>query len=561
MLQSLHVKNFAIIDELEVDFKDKLNILSGETGSGKSIIIGSINVALGGKVSKEMVRRNAEYALVELVFYCDTKNISDKLKELELPEEDGMICIARRIMANGRSITKVNGENASSGAVKELAGVLIDIHGQYEHQSLLYKKKHLDILDRYAKDDIDGYKTQLKEAYRTYVECSEKLDASRTDEEKRLREISLLEFEINEITNAHLINGEEEELDALYRKLANAQQISEAVSVAHECTGDSEECAANGIGKAIRALQKAASYDKCINDMYEELSEVEGLLNDFNREISDYIDELQNNEEEMTTTGSRLDEIRRLEAKYGRTVEDVLNYLAEASVKLEQYTNYEDFIARLEKKRNEAETKVNKLCTAITEIRKNEALMLKEKIFNALKELNFLDVRFDIHFEQCPEPGSNGWDDVEFMISTNPGEAIQPLAKVASGGELSRVMLAIKSVLADKDETDTLIFDEIDAGISGRTAQKVSERLSAIAYSHQVLCITHLPQIASMADNHFLIEKVTDGINTTTRIRALNDVERIDEVARLLGGARITESVLGNAREMIELANLTKGKS
>ncbi len=558
MLLNLHVKNFAIIDEVEVYFKDNLNILTGETGAGKSIIIGSINVALGGKVTKDIIRKGADYALVELLFQVEDRDVLTAIGELDVPLEDDQIIISRKIM-NGKSICKVNGETVTTNVLKSIASLLIDIHGQHEHQSLLYKEKHLEIVDRYAKDYISDTKQKLEAVYKDYIEVKNKLNELKIDDDKRLREISFLEYEINEIRNAALKFGEDEVLGAEYRRLSNAKAISEGLGNIHGLMSNQESgSAGDQIGRSVKCLTKLVDYDSSITNFLNQIADIESLVNDFNRELSEYLSDLNNSEEDFNSIEQRLDLINHLKSKYGNSIFEILKYCEESEKKLEEYNNYEDTILLLTQQQKKLEEQLNQLCKELSFIRQEKAKELTHKMRDALVDLNFLDVKFELVFRRLDHYTDNGFDESEFEISTNPGEELKPLAKIASGGELSRIMLAIKSVLADKDEIDTLIFDEIDVGISGRTAQKVSEKLSMISKNHQVICITHLAQIAAMADAHFIIEKTTDGITTKTSIRNLNETESIEELARILGGAVITDTVIDNAREMKELAKGTK---
>lgn len=557
MLVSLHVKNFAIINEVEVNFKDHLNIMTGETGAGKSIIIGSVNAALGAKVPKDILRSGAEYALVELVFETQDEKVFTMLRELELPVEGNQIIISRKILPN-RSICRINGENVSGTALSAIAGLLIDIHGQHEHQSLLHKAKHLEIVDRFAKNEIGGLKQELEQSYKRYTTLRQEYEGAGIDEEKRLREISFLEYELNEIKSAALIPGEDEELAAVYKKLSNANTISEGLQNVHKYMGYESDAAGDSAGRALKILMKLAEYDEAIGGFLSQAADIEAMLNDFNRELSQYMDDMENHEEELNDVTRRLDLINHLKQKYGNSVEDILRYGKECEEKLLKYRDYDVYMEKLRKSFEEEEARLQSLCLKLSDIRKTTSKELVTKIREALISLNFLDVKFEMVFEQTGSYTANGFDDAEFIISTNPGEELKPLSRVASGGELSRIMLGIKSVLADKDEIESLIFDEIDVGISGRTAQKVSEQLSLIARHHQIICITHLAQIAAMADSHFVIEKQTDGTTTQTMIRALNETEQIEELARILGGAAITDRVKENAREMKELASSTK---
>lgn len=557
MLVSLHVKNFAIINEVEVYFKDHLNIMTGETGAGKSIIIGSINAALGAKVSKDIIKSGAEYALVELVFETGDEEIFTAMRELDLPVEGNQIIISRKILP-GRSVCKINGENVTGTALATIAGLLIDIHGQHEHQSLLHKAKHLEIVDRFAKNEIGTLKQELEASYKNYLILKQELCDAGMDEEKRLREISFLEYEVNEIKNAVLLPGEDEELAVTYKKLSNANTISEGLQAVHSYMGYEADAAGDSISRALRHLMKLAEYDEFIGSFLSQVTDIEALINDFNRELSQYLSGMENKEEELYEVTRRLDLINHLKQKYGNTLEGILKHCKESEEKLAKYRDYDEYMEKLKASLAEEERRLKTLCGKLSLIRQTKSAELTAKIQEALVSLNFLDVKFEMTFEQTGTYSSNGFDDAEFILSTNPGEALKPLSRVASGGELSRIMLGIKSVLADKDEIETLIFDEIDVGISGRTAQKVSEQLSLIANQHQIICITHLAQIAAMADAHYIIEKQTDGTSTQTMIRELYEEEQIDELARILGGAAITDRVIENAKEMKELASSSK---
>jgi DNA repair protein RecN (Recombination protein N) len=477
--------------------------------------------------------------------------------DLDLPADDGQIIISRKIM-QGRSICKVNGENVTASALAEIAGLLIDIHGQHEHQSLLHKSKHLEIIDRFARDEIGSLKQELEQSYKEYVTIKQEFDQAGIDEEKRLREISFLEYEVNEIKNAGLIVGEDEELSQRYKKLSNANTISEGLQSVYRYTGYDPEAAGDSIGRALRQLMKLAEYDEAIGSFLKQANDIDGLLNDFNRDLSQYISDMENPEEELAEVTRRLDLVNHLKSKYGSSIEQIIHYCKECETKLEKYRDYNIYMEKLNKNLLTAETKLKKLSMQLSEIRQKKAKLLTEKIREALISLNFLDVKFEVTFQQVDHYSANGIDDAEFIISTNPGEELRPLSRVASGGELSRIMLGIKSVLADKDEIETLIFDEIDVGISGRTAQKVSEQLANIAKHHQIICITHLAQIAAMADSHYIIEKQTDGLSTHTMIKELSEEDSIDELSRILGGAEITERVRENAKEMKELAIAAK---
>lgn len=559
MLVSLHVKNLALIDETEVYFGNGLNILTGETGAGKSIIIGSVNLALGAKADKEMIRTGADYALVELVFQVEKEDQVQAVKALELPiEEDGTIILQRRIMP-GKSICKINGESVSAKQVRTLAGILIDIHGQHEHQSLLQTTRQLEILDEYSGDRLLQVKEELKESYGNYQKILKELAGNDIDEDTRKRECSLAEFEVQEIEQAELKAGEDEELEKNYQKLVNAQKIQEAVTAAHQMSGYENGGAGDSIGRAIREMRSVSSYDDSLQEFEQQLLDIDSLLNDYNRAAADYLSNLEFDGALFEETEKRLDRINHLKSKYGNSIEEILAYRDKMQAKLEQYQDYDAYREKLLQKKSALQKEVLKLCKEASAIRKEYAEKLAESMKKALIDLNFLDVAFEIQVQPDEEKiSAGGYDQIAFMISTNPGEALRPLAQVASGGELSRIMLALKTVLADKDEIETLIFDEIDTGISGKTAWKVAEKMGVLGKAHQLICITHLPQIAAMADTHFQIVKSVIGERTTTQIQEMNEQASVEELARMLGGASITETVLNNAKEMKDLARKSK---
>ena len=558
MLVHLHVRNLALIEDIEVEFGPGLNILTGETGAGKSILLGSMQLILGGRSAKDMIRTGASSALVELLFQVENPRAEASLRELGVETSEGQVLLTRKLM-DGRSINKINGETCTVAQMKAAASCLLDIHGQHEHQSLLYQDKQLEILDIYGKEEIFPAKDKVQTAYKKYRDCKRQLDELDIDEEQRNRERAFLEFEINEIESAQLVSGEDEELEKRYCKLNNGRKILETLQGVRDLTGyESGQGAGESVGNAVREISRVTEYDTQLDSMASALQEIDGLLNDFNRELASYVDDLNFDDEAFYETEKRLDTINGLKAKYGRTIEDIQEYCLKQKQKLENLDKYEERFheaeENLKKSREELETVSHKLSV----IRQKYSQMLTDKITEGLKDLNFLDVQFQITFRRRKEYTAGGFDDIEYEISTNPGESLKPLGKIVSGGELSRIMLAIKAILADRDQIETLIFDEIDTGISGRTAQKVSEKMAVIGRCHQVLCITHLPQIAAMADTHFEIEKHQKDNETITEIHPLEGDDSVRELARLLGGAEITQAVFDNAKEMKELAQVHK---
>lgn len=559
MLNNLHVRNLALIEEADIDFAQGLNIITGETGAGKSILIGSINAALGNKVSADFVRQGAEYGLVELQFHIDSPQILEKLRELEVPEiEDGDVLISRKIV-QGRSSIKVNGETRVSSEIRKITSLLIDVHGQHEHQSLMNPLNYVPIIDKYAREELEKIKPRLKEKYAEYTEAKKKLEEFCLDPESLKRELSFMEYEIEEIDGAALKSGEDEELEGTFRLYNNSRRILDGVFEAISLLSERNDNATDAVGRALRAVNQVADFDHGnLDAIVSQLSELENLLNDLNVDLKDYARRMDFNEEQYHLVDERLSRINELKLKYGQTIEDIINYRNQRNEKLQQYQDYEENKRKAGKELERAGKECLQLCDDLTQIRKKAAVELSGAIRKALLELNFLDVQFEIHVNVTEHFNENGNNEARFMISTNPGEAIRPITKVASGGELSRIMLAIKTVLSDKDEIETLIFDEIDAGISGRTAQMVAVKLGENSRHHQVLCITHLPQIAAMADRHFLIEKNVADNKTVTSIRSVEGEESIGELARLLGGDSITDAVLNNARELKEQAKCNK---
>lgn len=558
MLLNVSVKNLALIKESDIYFKDGMNILSGETGAGKSIIIGSINIALGGKVNKEMVRSGEDHAMVELVFKVDRESTRKKLEDAGVTLEDGEVIVTRKIV-NGRSITKVNGETFPVSALRDITALLIDIHGQHDHQSLLKVDRHIGILDEFAAADISDVKNDVLKAYNAYVDAKNELEMFDMDEEQRIRECEFYNFEINEITDADLTIGEDNDIEESFKKVANMKKILESVSVVHNVmNGDTGENVLDMLGRAVSEMASVSDYDDSLKDIYNQLVSIEDLCSSVSRDVSEYADSSEFDEERAKELEERLDLINHLKLKYGNTIEKILEYRDEKQQKLELLENYDIKKKQAQQKLDETEKILDKKCEKLSNLRKKYAVEFEKRVVETLEDLNFLQVKFKVDFKKSGTYSANGNDKAEFMISTNPGEPLMPLAKIASGGELSRIMLGIKTIMAGQDDIDTLIFDEIDTGISGRTAQKVAEQMKLLSKKHQIICITHLPQIAAMADNHLKIEKTSEGNETSTKIYPLDEEKSVEELARMLGGAEITETVMQNAREMKKLAIITK---
>lgn len=558
MLLNLHVKNLALIEEVDVDFEKGLIVLTGETGAGKSLILGSVNIALGNKASKDMIRKGTDYSLVELTFSV-SENCAQQLKKYDIyMEEDNIVTVTRKI-SEGRSISKINGETVNIKTLKNVMSLLIDIHGQHDHQSLLYTKNHLDILDKFAKDSILELKEQIKEEYSKYTKLIKKLEEFNIDEGQKAREIEFAEYEVNEIESANLKPEEDVQVEEEFKKLSNSKEIVSALSeiynaLSYETAGGLGDI----INKAVMDINSIKGMDEKISQFQTELYDIDNLCRELTSQIYDYNSGMDFNPEYVREVEERLDVINHLKLKYGNSIEEILRYKEEKEEYLEKLNNMTDEMESVKNQISELEGTLNNLCTKLSEQRKKAAKELEVLVKQALVDLNFIAVEFEIQITRKESIGENGFDNVEFMISTNPGESVKPLAKVASGGELSRIMLAIKSILATEDDIDTLIFDEIDTGISGQTAMKVAEKMAKISRNHQVICISHLSQIAAMADSHYLIKKTADENSTTTSIKKLTRQQSIEELVRINGGSGITEAGLIHATEMKDMADRTK---
>ena len=558
MLQNLHVKNLALIEEVDVDFDKGLIVFTGETGAGKSLILGSVNVALGQKADKEMIRQGTDYSLVELSFSVMERE-AEKLKKMDIYMEDDHTVTVTRKISEGRSVSKINGETVNLNTLKKAMALLVDIYGQHEHQSLLYPKKHLEILDQFAKEKIEPYTEKLKIEYRKYLELKKRLESMDLDEGKRARDLEFLEYEVNEILKAELQEGEDITLEKEFKRMSNSQNILQALGETYQEIGyDSPSGAGECIGRGIRSITAVADMDEKIPELQKMLFELDELCRNLSAEIQDYHRNMEFDPQYAAEISERLDLINHLKIKYGQSITEILSYAEEKQKEIDGLKNLDFEIEAVKTQIDETYRNMDALCKIISDIRKQEATVLAEKVIQSLNDLNFISVQFEISITRKEEIAENGYDFVEFLISTNPGEPLKPLAKVASGGELSRIMLAMKSILASTEDVDTLIFDEIDTGISGKTAQKVAEKMAGISGKHQVICISHLSQIAAMADHHYLIEKKLENDRTVTKIKQLNRQQSIAEIVRINGGNEVTEASLKQATEMKEMAERTK---
>lgn len=555
MLLGLHVKNLALIEEEEISFEDGLNILTGETGAGKSILLGSVNLALGAKADKSLIRTGSDFALVELLFRIDNARQREKLKAMDIePDEDGTVLIKRKIYP-GRTQCSVCGETVTTHELRELSELWIDVYGQRENQRLLRREAQLQVLDEYAGEKAAELLPEVRALYRDFRGKEETAAQEDLDPAARARETDLLTYEVNEIESAQLRRKEDEELESRYRTLSSFRRIDEALQNAEGLLQEGEESAAEQVGRAVRALSRIQGIDQTLDEVIAQTCEVDALLSDAARAISDYHAGLSFDPQEFAALEERLDLINHLKDKYGGSLESIEAALEQKRKRLEELSDYEALRKRQLLEAQQAKDALLAACRRLTELRTKAAKEFQEKMKRELLELNFNQVDFRAEIASREEQLSgNGCDSVVFYISMNPGEPVRPLDAIASGGELSRIMLALKTVFAGKDDIHTLIFDEIDSGISGQTAWKVAQKLGRLSADHQILCITHLPQIASMEEKHFLIEKTAENGRTTTHIRALDEEESCRELARMMGGERLTETTLQSAREMKEMA-------
>lgn len=556
MLQSLHIKNLALIDEISVDFSDGLNILTGETGAGKSIIIGSIGIGLGGKFDSSLLRDKNSEGLVELIFWVDPES-EKALRELdsEITPCEGQLIIQRRLV-NGRTTNRINDHSVTITKLREVAEVLINLHAQHESTTLLKPRKHLAIIDSSDPEIID-LKEKVSDSYKKYKEVCDNLKELSKDEGEMAKRLDFIGFEISEIESACLNEGEDTLLEEQYKKMNASRDILSVLNDIYRVTGyDDSNSAGNVISRNLPHLRDLIRYDKDIEDIAEYLSNIDGLLNDFNHSLSDYMSSMEFDEADLRNTEERLDLINSLKMKYGKTIDLIKDTLEELKSEREKLANHDEIIAELKQKKDKLYKELSHAADELSLKRKAAADILTEKIKESLLLLNFNDVRFSTDFKEKEEITQDGYDEVCFMISTNVGEDIKPLQDVASGGELSRVMLAIKASLTTDNDMTTLVFDEIDTGISGITAEAVGKMMKCIAAKRQVICITHLAQIAAVSDHSFIIEKKVTGEETdkktVTLIREIDEEGKIMEIARLLGGAQITDNVLATAREMVK---------
>lgn len=559
MLLNVHIKNIALIDDANVNFTDNLNILTGETGAGKSIIMGALKIGMGDKLPKDIVREAGKEGFCQLLFLVDDEAVLEQIRQLGVePTEDGEILITRRIV-NSRTINTINDMAVTAARLREVSALLIDMHTQHQQQTLLKKNEHMKLLDKFGRVAIEPLKREVAQRHAEYTELVDQMDKLSMDEAERSRRAEFLKYQIAEIESANVKAGEDEDIEHQYNKMVNSRDIVAAASEVYSVTGyENQSSAGNEIGRVLVNLKGIKELDDEIDGLYSQLENIDALLNDFNVELSNYMQSMNFDDSEFREVESRLDVINDIKGKYGSTVDEVNRYLEESKAEYEKLSEYDEYIAELSGKINKAKKLMIDAADKLSAERKKQAKLMCKEIKTALSDLSFMQVDFDMVFDRLSECTANGIDDCYFVISTNVGEKLRPLYDVASGGELSRIMLAVKSCMAAEDNIGTLVFDEIDVGISGRAAQAVAEKMALISRKHQVISITHLPQIAAMADSHYLIEKSADEGKTVTKIVRLSETESITEIARLLGGASITDAVMSNALEMKQMAEKTK---
>ena len=553
MLEHLHIRNVALIKESEISFGDGLNILTGETGAGKSMIIDSLQFALGGRAGKDFLRHGEKQAAVEALFSVQSQALTEKLAENGIvPEEDGTLLITRTLSEAGKSVCRINGSTVTVGMLKEIAEDMIDIYGQHEHQSLLNPVKHIRLLDRFCGAGFGEAMEEYKNSRQRLKDLEKQLTILIGDESQREQRMDMLLFQKEEIEAAELQEGEEDALLEQKKRLSSMERLirltGESVTLLYD-GDDRAPSACDQLGDALAKLQEAAEYDAALSPLADALADGYAAVEDCARELKREAEEQEADPEELERIEERLQLFYKLKRKYGGSIEAVLEFYEKAVQELEFLSNSSEKAAELSAKKAAEEKRLSALAETLTARRRATAEQVEEQIETALHDMEMKHARFHIQIEEKADWGADGKDKVEFLISANAGEPLKPLAKIASGVEMSRVMLALKTVLVDADEIGTFIFDEIDTGVSGRTARRVGEKMRFLGGKRQLLCITHLPQIAAMADNHFLIEKESDAGETVTRVTALDEEGAVREVARLMND--VTETTLAAARELL----------
>lgn len=554
MLENLFIKNVALIEECEINFKEGLNILTGETGAGKSMVLGSLQFALGGRMSnnKDFIRKGETMAKVEASFFIDDKIAIENLITQGIDVEDGSVIISRTLNSSGKNVCRMNGTVVTLSMLRELSASFVDIYGQHEYQSLLNANKHINLLDGFCGEEFQTKLEEYRVSFRKLKDIQKQIDSLLGDEGQREQKIDILTFQKKEIEDVNLVVGEEEILMKQRKTLAYSEKLKNLIGGTVDALYNGSENGASAIdnvGLSINNLQEAMELDQQIEPFYNELDEINARLDDVVREIKRYYGNLEEDPEALENIDDRLQIIQKLKRKYGKDIEEILKFYDKVSEQLDMLTNSEEEILKLQSNKAKEESKLMKIGKELSNYRKKVGKSVQEQIEKSLHDMEMEHGKFSIVVEE-DEINSLGINKVEFLFSANLGETLKPLAKIASGGEMSRVMLALKVVLVDADQIGTFVFDEIDTGISGRTAEKVGEKMSFIGEKRQILCITHLPQIASKADSHFLIEKNVTEEKTVTTVKGLSFEDSVVEVARLLGGAVITKTTLAAAKEL-----------
>lgn len=562
MLLELTIRNIALIESLRIEFAQGFNVLTGETGAGKSIVVDSVNLALGGRADRDMIRTGAEKGSVEALF-----DISGNAEALEMADElgvevdGGLVCVSRSLSRSGRNVCRIAGTVLPLSALRTFTALLVDVHGQHEHQALMNPTRHIDFLDAFGDHVHENYIAEVRKAHAARSETAAQLRALLKDAAERERLIDVLSFQVQEITAAKLKPGEEEKLERKLRMLENAEKVRDGVETAYQLTysGDGRSLSAQeALLQAADAMQGISSLDTRFARVAEELRSVYYTVQELGNELQNLSEELSFDPQLMDKISNRLDLISRLERKYGATEEEVIAFGNTAKARLESIQSGDAQIAELKKKLKMQDQVLREACAALTGSRKALAADLEEGILAQLVDLGMARTRFSVSLKALEKPTAAGIDEIEFLISPNPGEPLRPLAAIASGGELSRIMLALKTLALNAGGVDSMVFDEIDTGVSGRMAQVVGEKMRAIATRKQVLCVTHLPQIAALGDAHFRVEKHMQDERTQTNVVRLDDEGRVHELSRLVGGADDSESSLSHARHMLEAAQSSR---
>ncbi|WP_349407729.1 DNA repair protein RecN [Pseudalkalibacillus sp. SCS-8] len=572
MLAELSIRHFAIIEEVTVPFEDGLTVLTGETGAGKSIIIDAIGLLIGGRGSSEYVRHGTDRAEIEGLFYVpEAHPVIRKTQEQGIEVSDGMIVLKRDITNSGKSICRINGKLVTLAILREIGQTLIDIHGQHEHQFLLQSDKHLSLLDQYLSSDLERTKQEYMQLYKRYQDTQAQLKQLTENEQEMAHRIDLIQYQLEEIDQAKLQPNEDEELMEEKQKLNNFERLYQAVNDAYQALyGDGKGI--DILGLAMSHLENVSDYDQALKPIEETITNTYYALEDASHQLRDYVDQMEFDPERLAVIEDRLHEINTLKRKYGNTVEEILEYSSRIEEELHTFTNKDDRIKQLNDDLTEIGKDLYLEAEQLSKLRKQAAKKLEKKIHQQLKDLYMAKTTFEVSF--TPLSGSsnikidkdgheiqlnkNGMDDVEFLISTNPGEPLKPLVKIASGGELSRIILALKAIFSNQQEVASIIFDEVDTGVSGRVAQAIAEKIQKLSVGSQVLCITHLPQVAAMADRHLYIQKKIKGDRTLTLVKPLPFDEKVKEIARMISGVEITDLTKRHAKEMIEFADEVK---